>query len=400
MPLLRNMMLAIGVGLAFVCHCAPSKSLAARLDSLMVAHYPCADAPGAALLVAHDGTVLYDGARGVADMTTGEPIDGNTAFNIASLSKQFAVIGVLRLHEKGIIDIYDPVSNYFPEFTGEMWHRVRLWHLMSHSSGVPDARDRSDRDFMIHATDRESMKYLYTLDSLKFEPGTHYDYINPTFQVFFALIEKVAKMPFEAYQRRHLFDVASMNACYFDASRSIAHSAHGYVVNESGVTGGTDSDYAKQRERVEHDYTDSQGAHWAECDYGEETFFATKADGGIYTSTHDFLKWEQALAHDAIVNRETLEMAYAPRTKVSGSPWCGYQNRPNTWYGYGWFIDTTPGRESKIYHTGDNGGFQAYAAKYPKSGITVVMLENRNDIDRWSTQLTIERILKEQGLIR
>lgn len=391
--------LAAAAALGFVCHA--SGNLPARLDSLMNAHYPCSDAPGAAMLVAHNGNVLYEGYRGLADMATKEPISSNTTFNIASVSKQFAAIGALRLHEKGIIDIYDPVSRYFPEFEGAMWRKVRLWQLLSHCSGVPDARDRSNKEFMLHATDRQSMQYFHTLDSLKFEPGTAYDYINPTFQIFFALIEKAGGTSFEAYQSRHVLGPAGMDAtAYFDATRAIPHSAHAYVPNEAATTAGTDSDYAKERERADSDYADSQGRRWAECDYGEETFFATKADGGLYSTVRDLLKWELALEDGKIVKNATRDMAYAPRTRVSGSPWCQYQNRPNTWYGYGWFVDTTPGRETKIYHTGDNGGFQAYLAKYPKSRTVVVMLENRNDIDRWSTQLTIERILKEEGLVK
>jgi len=53
-----------------------------------------------------------------------------------------------------------------------------------------------------------------------------------------------------------------------------------------------------------------------------------------------------------------------------------------------------------VYHTGDNGGFQAYAAKYPESGVNVIMLENRNDLDRWSMQIQIEQILIDAGLIK
>ena len=67
---------------------------------------------------------------------------------------------------------------------------------------------------------------------------------------------------------------------------------------------------------------------------------------------------------------------------------------------FGWFIDETPGRETKVYHTGDNGGFQAYAAKYTDSNVFVIMLANRNDLDRWSTQIAIENILIDAGFIK
>ena len=112
------------------------------------------------------------------------------------------------------------------------------------------------------------------------------------------------------------------------------------------------------------------------------------------------MKWENALATESIISAKAISQAYKKHIKVSGSKYCTYQNRANTWYGYGWFIDDKPGKELKIYHTGDNGGFQAYAAKYPESKVNVIMFENRNDIDRWTMQQKIELILREEGVLK
>ena len=377
-----------------------TKRIETRIDSLMNAHYD-AHSPGAALLIAKNGKAIYDKGIGIADMATGEKIDGNTAFNIASISKQFTAIGALKMQEMGLIDLNQSVAHYFPEFKSDIWKKVKLRHLLSHSSGVPDARPRDDRDFMLYATDVESASYMKDLAELHFEPGTAYEYINPTFDLFYMLVEKKAGMQFVDFQKKYLFDKAGMkNVQYFTPDAKIAHMAHGYIVNEDAEVSGSDSDYAKKREKVANDYVDGKGVHWAECDYGEETFFATKADGGIYTTTHDFLKWENALRRNILVKKSSKRKAYACHTLVTGSKWSGYQNRDNTWYGYGWFIDKTLGREIKIYHTGDNGGFQAYAAKYERSRVNVIMLENQNTVDRWTLQLTIEKILREEGVLR
>lgn len=375
------------------------KRVEARLDSLLKAHYS-ASAPGAALLVAKNGRAIYDKGIGIADMATGEKIDGNTAFNIASISKQFTAIGALKMQEMGLIDLNQSVSHYLPELKSEIWTKVKLKHLLSHSSGVPDARPRDDLNYTLYATDEESIKYMKDLKELHFEPGSAYEYINPTFDLFYVITEKKTGMKFVDFQKKYLLDRAGMkNVQYFTPDAKIRHMAHGYIVNEDAEVSGSDSDYSKKREKVDNDYVDGNGVHWAECDYGEETFFATKADGGIYTTTRDFLRWENALRRNTLVHKSSKLQAYTPHTLVSGSKWSGYQNRDNTWYGYGWFIDKTPGREVKIYHTGDNGGFQAYAAKYEHSRVNVIMLENQNTVDRWSTQLTIERILIEEGVI-
>ncbi len=373
--------------------------LSVRLDSIMDKHYQ-QSSPGAAILIAKNGEIIYERYIGVANMETNSPITENTAFNIASISKQFTAVSALKLQEEGKINLNDSVKKYFPHFKSCIWDKVKLKHLLSHSSGVPDARPRTDREFMLHATDEQSVCYMEELDTLKFEPGSAYDYINPTFDLFYFIIEQVSGLKFEEFQKLRIFDAANMkNVQYFAANKTIPHMAHGYIVNEDAQSSGTDSDYEKKREKSNIDYVDSNNVHWAECDYGEETFFATKADGGIYTTARDFLNWEIALKNNSIISQESLDMAYNQITKVSGSQYCNYQNRENTFYGLGWFIDKTFASDTKVYHTGDNGGFQAYACKYLNNNVNVIMFENRNDIDRWSTQLKIEQILKEHKIL-
>lgn len=370
-----------------------------RIDSLLNELYTD-DAPGYAMMVCKGDSVIYSSYKGIADVTTKEKIDLNTVFNIASISKQFTATAILKLHEKGLLSIEDSVAKFIPEFKSDIWKKVKLKHLMSHCSGVPDKRPRVDKDFMLHIVDEQCLEYMVDLDELKFEPGAQYDYINPTFQILYEVIKRVSGKDFETFQQENIFAPALMtNVRYFSPDKEIPAMAHGYINITSSEKDAVDSDSNKEKDNLTAEYTDNSGQQWMEYDYGEETFFGTKADGGIYTSVNDFMMWEKALMNNLVINEETKILAYTPHTKVSGSPYSTYQNRPYTSYGYGWFIDETPGRETKVYHTGDNGGFQAYAAKYPESGVFVIMLENRNDHNRWSMQTKIENILLEEGII-
>src|SRR5574344_2055536 len=257
---------------------------------------------------------------------------------------------------------------------------ITVANLMSHSSGIPDARPRDDREFVLKATDMQSIEYMKNLDSLHFQPGTQYEYINPTFQLLYLFIEKISGLPFEQYMHDNIFVPAGMDSTvYFEPDRKIPHMAHGYV---------TDTPDAKEGAKKFHEY-----------DYGEESFFATKADGGIYTSTHQFIKWIKALRDNKIISAKIKSEAQSPVTKVTGSKYCDYQNRPNTYYGYGWFIEQQPGFPLKVYHTGDNGGFQIYEAFFPSTNLTVLVFENRNDHDRWDMVTALDKILKKAGLM-
>lgn len=372
-----------------------------RLDSLMKSLYG-ESSPGAALLIANGDKIIYDKGFGIADMATKAAIDGNTNFNIASVSKQFTDAGILWLQQEGLLSIDDPVAKFFPEFKSDIWKRITLKHLMSHSSGVPDIRPRTDKNFTLYATDKQSVEYMKDLDSLKFEPGTQYDYINPTLQLISFVIERVSKMPFEEFQRKYIFTPSKMkNVCYFSPERHISNMAHGYILPHHLEPKNLDRDTEAKVsfQPLSPIFSDNDGVKWQEYDYGEETFFATKADGGIYTSTHELYNWEKALESHKTLSAESLNLAYSPITKVTGSKFSAYQNRPYTFYGLGWFQDYTPNRPVKVYHTGDNGGFQAYVAKYLGTKVVVIMLENRNDHDRWKVQMQIEKMLIEEGLL-
>lgn len=375
-----------------------ASNIASRIDSLMCKQYRY-DTPGASILIAHKGNVIFEKQYGIADTNTGELITPNTRFNIASVTKQFTVAAIMTMQDAGLLNIEDPVAKYFPEFKSDIWKKIKLKHLMSHSSGVPDLRPRSDRNFTLNINDEQSIEYMITLDSLKFEPGTQYDYVNPTFQLLYAIINRISGTDFETYQMKHLFQPSGMkNTLYFSPRRVIPNMAHGYI-KETPIKS---NDRDTKKEVVITDaksYTDKCGDIWHEYDFGEETFFATKSDGGIYSTTRDFFKWENSLNKNICFSDKLKRDAYSTHIKVTGSKFCEYQNRDNTWYGYGWFIDKTPGFPTKIYHTGDNGGFQIYAAKYPDTDTIILIFENRNDIDRWSVAKQIDRILMEEGML-
>lgn len=341
----------------------------APLDSAIDARY-ATDAPGAAVIVARGDSILYERYIGRADMQSGAAIDTLTRFCIASISKQFTVMALLQQDARygrpgGLLDT--PVSQWFG-FPQPFWRTITLRHLASHTSGVPDSRPRDNRDWCVHATDEQSVRYFPTVDSLRFGPGEYYDYLNPSFILLARVVECLSGREFTAYMADSVFAPAGMaHTYYFDSQHRGAGESHAYV-------------------------PDSRG-DWCEYDYGEETFYATRPDGGIYSTARDLLSWEDALRDGTVLDSARVGLAYTPVVSVTASPLCDYQRRPDTWYGLGLFIDHPAGQPRKVYHTGDNGGYQAYLAKYPAEDVKIVVLENRNDHDRWEMATLIDRIL-------
>lgn len=360
--------------------CTPK--LERKVDQLLKPLFP-ADEPGAAVLIMKGDSILYDKGFGLANLETGAKIDGNTPMNIASISKQFTAVAVLQLVQEGKISLEDPVSRFFPEFKNGIWEEITVGHLLSHSSGVPDGRDYLTREQKIAGDEALAIEFMKELDYRNFAPGSAYEYINPTYVLCGYIVERVSGEAFTDYVQKHLFDSAGMDRTYyFDRTREYPDAAHGYEYENV-------EDMPEERTATKF----KGPKDWYEYDFGEETFFATRPDGGIYTSTHEFVKWEKALRKASVLQKEYLDQAMTPHISTTGSPWSLYQNRENTWYGYGWFIEpATEKTPLRIYHTGDNGGFKALAARYPQQDLLILVFANRADWDRYDLYMKLEQL--------
>ena len=379
-PLMASFLFAIKAGYAL------ELGSLAKVDSMLEMLFPATE-PGAAVLIGHERKVVWDKGYGVADIHSRIPITGNTFFNIASVSKAFTAMAVLQLAEQGRLSLEDPVAYYRPDFQSTLWRHVRIKHLLAHSSGVPDARHGLTREQRVYGDEALAMEYMKSLDTLHFLPGTQYEYINPTFVLLGDIVERVTGLSFERYMKKHILRPAGMkHTCYFDRHHQerIKNMAHGY---EYGSLEGMGEEHAA--------HMPQQVKDWYEYDYGEETFFATRPDGGMYSSTHEFLRWIQALDAYELLGKYYQDMAQQPHTKVTGSIFSDYQNRGNTWYGWGWFVETSSLCHPHIvYHTGDNGGFKILAALLPETHSFILIFANRTDWDRYEVLQKIIRILQ------
>ena len=326
-----------------------------RIDEVFGAVYNNPNEPGSAVLIMQGNDTLYSRCFGLADMVTKAPVTFATNFCIASVSKQFSAVALLQLAEQGVLSLNDPLSKFFPEFQAPFFKDITLHHIMSHTSGIPDARPRNDRNFVLYSNDVTSVQYMRTLNHLNFQPGTQYEYINPTFQLIYQIVERATGIPFETYMQKNVFDKAGMTTCrYFEPDRNIACLAHGYERDDKGV--------------------------WQEYDYGEESFFGTKADGALYCSINDFVSWERALRDNKVWTAATKRLAYNPWIMIPADAEYGYQ--PHTGYGYGFFVQDMPNHPTHVYHLGDNGGFTIYAGKIPERDVIFLFFSTRPDIDR------------------
>lgn len=364
----------------------PECEITAPLDSLFAGIFP-AGQPGAIVEVMRGDSTVYSASFGVADFAKECDVDTSTMFNICSVSKQFVAVALVKLAAEGKLSLDDPISKYFPDFRAPFYQQITLRQMLSHTSGLPDIRPYTPaewdeyaathttcfsrlRDFKLYSREDDALRMFENLDSLAFEPGTAYEYQNPTYQILAYVIEQASGEPFDPWMEENIFRPAGMTrTVFFSPAVRIPDMAHGYRPSPDT------NEYANYR---------SPDGMWEEYDYGEADFFPTRADGGIFTTAGEFMNWQRALYGGRIIADSLVQMMHTPVIAT---------DIPYTGYGLGFFIEQAPDKPRKVFHTGDNGGFHIYECAIPSRNISYLIFSNRNDWDREAAAAKVDSIL-------
>ncbi|HWR75394.1 MAG TPA: serine hydrolase domain-containing protein, partial [Bacteroidales bacterium] len=260
----------------FMTGCNSYKSadkLAQELDSLLSEQFS-AEEPGGSVLVKKGHVTVFLRSYGLADLETKEKITGNTLFNLGSVSKTFVSNGILILQENSLLSVEDSLSKYFGDFKNrDIADKVRIYHLLSHTSGLPDNRDvENNFEFFLSAKDEENFAPVKQADSLNFEPGERYEYSNPAFNGLALIIEKVTGQPWQKFITDSIF-------------------------LPSGMVSSKITDGPYPREGVAHGYELKDG-RYVESDYGEYPTFAAAGNGGVWSSVTELAQYEKAIGQN------------------------------------------------------------------------------------------------------
>jgi CubicO group peptidase (beta-lactamase class C family) len=321
--------------------------------------------PGGAVLIAKNGKIIYEKGFGIEDITTKKPISTNTLFNVGSISKTFVAYGILQLAKENKLSLDDELYKYFPYFKdGTIPKKVKLKHMLTHSSGLPNLR-RIDEDsaFYLTAKDEGNWEPVYQADSLDFEPGAMYNYSNISFNGLALIIEKVSGMKWQAYIMKNIMEPSGMKTSVIQDG----------PYPESGVS---------------HAYW-YDGKNFFEKDYGEEPTFAASGNGGVWSSVHELWKYEQAIQKNSFLDNEWINKS---RTIYSHSNW---KDSVPAFLGLSWFITKT-NSENMIGHTGSQGGFRADYVWLPEKKIFYVILCNTPKPLAALRTKVLEKVMKEE----
>ncbi len=300
-----------------------------------------------AVLVARGDKVLFRQVYGMADADKGLPSRLDTRFRLASVSKQFTAAAILKLADDGKLTVGDPVCRWIQPCP-DAWAAVRIHHLLSHTSGLPDLMARP-----AWGTRRVTPATLAELteDSkafrLSFPPGTKIRYNNAGFNLAAAIVEKASGMAFADYLQTAFFDPLGME--------------------DTGL--GETADLAMGHANFPEGLTTQPLANVS----------IVAGAGALYSTLDDMLVWQRALHHGQVLTpvsyaRMIVDHAPADTPRERG--------RPHRAWGYGMFANNLgwqvqPAFEDRqIYHTGSWSGFRNLVTYQPDADVTVIVLSN------------------------
>ncbi|HPG06362.1 MAG TPA: serine hydrolase domain-containing protein [Saprospiraceae bacterium] len=193
---------------------ALDRQTGSEIDNLF-APFNKMDSPGYAIGILKDTSILYEKGYGSANLDYHLPVNIRTAFDIASVSKQFTAAGIALLIMHDSLNLNDPVENYLPELA-KYPDTIRIKHLIYNTSGIidyfrlPRAHDKSWLDFYYFDND-EAIRTSLKPDTLAFHPGAQWDYSNVNYMLLTKIIERVTGEPFPAFMERRLFRPLKMD---------------------------------------------------------------------------------------------------------------------------------------------------------------------------------------------
>jgi CubicO group peptidase (beta-lactamase class C family) len=305
-----------------------------------------------AILIAKKGAIIYEKYSGLVDLRKRDSITATTALHIASTSKTFTAMAILRMVDEKKLALNDSLSKFFP---GLPYPGITVKMLLDHRSGlpnyiyfIPDSKWDSlpaCKAGKKYVTNNDVLNLLYTIKPKRsFAPGTRFSYSNTNFVLLALIIEKISGENFPEFMKRTIFTPLQMRDTYIFTLADSVRSTQSFNWNAS---------------------------FWA-YDYLEATY----GDKNVYTTPRDLLKWDQALYTNQVVSKTLLDSAFMPYS---------LEKRSIHNYGLGWRMLLMPNGKKVIYHFGRWHGFNAAFARLMDEQVTIIILGNRFDRNIYNT---------------
>ena len=181
--------------------------------------------PGAAFGIVIDGDLAYFKGFGVRDRASQDPVTPDTVFRIASMTKSFTALSILKLRDAGKLSLEDPVSKWIPEFARFQYPTrdtapIRIRQLMSHGAGFPEDNPWGDRQ--LSTDDATLTRWLEQGLPFSTPPDTSYEYSNYGFALLGRIVSKASGVPYAEYLANNILGPLGMRSTTLEAANARA----------------------------------------------------------------------------------------------------------------------------------------------------------------------------------
>lgn len=315
-----------------------AQTLSDKVDSYVQKAMAERHIPGLSLAVILDGVLVKIKGYGMSNLEHNIPVNPETIFQSGSIAKQFTATAILQLKEEGKLNLDDNLSKYFAA-TPISWQNITIRNLLTHTSGIPDfPEDSTGIDLQRNYTEQELLKIAMKLP-LDFKPGEKWSYSNTGYVLLGILIHQVTGKFYGDILKEKIFSPLSMETIRVISEPDIIlNRSAGYLLKDG---------------------------EWKNQSWVAPTLNTT-ADGSLYLTVLDLIKWDAAITKEKILNHEDLQAMVTP-VKLNND-----SLHP---YGFAWFVKPVNGHKA-YQHSGSWQGFNNYIARFPDDKLTVIVLTN------------------------
>lgn len=332
--------------------------------------------PGTSVAITENGKMTYSKGFGFRNIEKQLPVNEDTVFGIASITKSFTCVAIMQLQESGKLNVNDPVIQYLPEFKwkdNKTIQDITIHHFMTHSSGLPPmsslfyAMKRSmDSDPSVHDypglqieqgenqpidTYEQLMEFISEQDfEIEGKPGEHFSYSNEGYALLGTIIERVSGKLYEQYIYDHITAPCGMTNSFFSITE---------YQDFDNIT----TCYAEKKK-------DGNKSVYAAPVWWDTT--SMRAAGFLKSTASDLLKFAEIFRNggtvygEKILSRQSVEEMIKPHIQIA----------PGRYYGYGLMITPNYFGTTLVEHGGALKAVSSQLSILPERGISGVVLTN------------------------
>ena len=348
------------------------KEMAPTIHQFAMEHIKARNIPGMAYGIVVDDELVVASASGFINLEKKIPATTSSCFRIASMTKSFTAMAIMKLRDEGKLSLSDPVIRYIPEMSGLEYLTsdspvIDIENLLTMTAGFPEDNPWGDRQL----NESDQMLTDLVAEGLSFSSPTayQYEYSNTGYALLGNIVSHVSGKPYQEYIRENILQPLGMDHTYWE---------YDSVPEEQLALGYRWEDGQWKSEPMLHDGS-----------FG--------AMGGLITTIEDFSKYvsfhlsawpPRSESEKGPLKRNTLREMHMPqffKLSADAKDWNGDPCPAISGYGYGLGI----GKDCKgikwVSHGGALPGFASHYVFYPEYGVGIMAFGNLTYTRPWSS---------------